>query len=71
MGIINFGIFQVSLIQYLLKDYEVRTVANAEFISSTGKQTHLPVVKIGAFVASELEPVINLVSTFLDFSDLD
>lgn len=35
--------------------------ANAEFMSPGGHMTKLPVLQCGAFVVSELEPIIHLV----------
>lgn len=42
------------------RDFVVRSCANAEFMAPSGKRTKLPVVQIGAFVAAEFEPIINL-----------
>jgi metaxin len=42
------------------KDFNVKSCANAEFMAPSGKRTKLPVVKIGAFVVAEFEPIINL-----------
>lgn len=43
------------------RPFSVKSCANAEFIGPTGKRTRLPVVQIGAFLACEFEPIINLV----------
>lgn len=42
-------------------EYKVEACANAEFMSPGGHMTKLPVLQCGAFVVSELEPIINLV----------
>lgn len=41
--------------------YDVESCANAEYMSPGGHMTKLPVLQCGAFVVSELEPIINLV----------
>lgn len=41
--------------------YTVEACANAEYMSPGGHMTKLPVLQCGAFVVSELEPIINLV----------
>lgn len=41
--------------------YTVEPCANAEYMSPGGHMTKLPVLQCGAFVVSELEPIINLV----------
>lgn len=46
-------------LKMLDRDFSVRSCANAEFMQS-GRRTKLPVVQIGAFLASEFEPIINL-----------
>jgi len=43
--------------------FNVRSTANAEFISPGGRMTKLPVVKAGAFVIAEFEPIVNFVET--------
>lgn len=41
--------------------YTVEACANAEYMSPGGHMTKLPILQCGAFVVSELEPIINLV----------
>lgn len=41
--------------------YTVEPCPNAEYMSPGGHMTKLPVLQCGAFVVSELEPIINLV----------
>lgn len=40
---------------------EVRSCANAEFMSPGGRMTKLPVLQAGAFVFAEFEPIVNFV----------
>ncbi|CAO1414149.1 unnamed protein product [Diamesa serratosioi] len=47
-------------LKMLDRPFTVKSCANAEFIGPTGKRTRLPVVQIGAFLACEFEPIINL-----------
>lgn len=42
------------------RDFTVKSCSNAEFMAPSGKRTKLPVVQIGAFLAAEFEPIINL-----------
>jgi metaxin len=42
------------------RQYEVKSCSNAEFIAPSGRKTKVPVCKIGHFVVSEFEPIINL-----------
>lgn len=42
-------------------EYTVEPCANAEHMSPGGHLTKLPVLQCGAFVVSELEPIIHLV----------
>lgn len=55
--------------------YTVEPRANAEYMSPGGHMTKLPVLQCGAFVVSELEPIINLVekkgSPLTDTMDAD
>lgn len=44
----------------LNREFLVKSCANAEFMAPSGKRTKLPVVQIGAFLAAEFEPIINL-----------
>uniref|UniRef100_A0A1A9VKX6 Metaxin-2 n=1 Tax=Glossina austeni TaxID=7395 RepID=A0A1A9VKX6_GLOAU len=41
--------------------YDIRTCANAEFMSPGGRMTKLPVLKAGAFILAEFEPIVNFV----------
>lgn len=41
--------------------YTIESHANAEYMSPGGHMTKLPILQCGAFVVSELEPIINLV----------
>ncbi|KAM7357669.1 metaxin-2 [Cochliomyia hominivorax] len=41
--------------------FEVRSCANAEFMSPGGRMTKLPVLVAGAFVFAEFEPIVNFV----------
>lgn len=41
--------------------YTIEACANAEHMSPGGHMTKLPILQCGAFVVSELEPIINLV----------
>lgn len=41
--------------------YKIEACANAEYMSPGGHMTRLPILQCGAFVVSELEPIINLV----------
>ncbi|XP_073842666.1 metaxin-2 isoform X1 [Musca autumnalis] len=41
--------------------FEVRSCANAEFMSPGGRMTKLPVLQVGAFVFAEFEPIVNFV----------
>lgn len=41
--------------------YTVEACPNAEYMSPGGHMTKLPILQCGAFVVSELEPIINLV----------
>lgn len=47
-------------LKMLNRDFSVKSTANAEFMAPSGKRTKLPVVQIGAFIAAEFEPIINL-----------
>lgn len=47
-------------LKMLDRDFQVKSCANAEFMAPSGKRTKLPVVQIGAFLAAEFEPIINL-----------
>jgi len=47
-------------LKMLGRDYDIKCCANAEFMAPSGKRTKLPVVQIGAFLAAEFEPIINL-----------
>lgn len=47
-------------LKMLDREFVVRSCANAEFMAPSGKRTKLPVVQIGAFLAAEFEPIINL-----------
>lgn len=49
------------LFQMCKLPYTVEACANAEYMSPGGHMTKLPVLQCGAFVVSELEPIINLV----------
>uniref|UniRef100_A0A1I8PVL4 Metaxin-2 n=1 Tax=Stomoxys calcitrans TaxID=35570 RepID=A0A1I8PVL4_STOCA len=40
---------------------DVRSCANAEFMSPGGRMTKLPVLQAGAFVFAEFEPIVNFV----------
>lgn len=40
---------------------EVRSCANAEFMSPGGRMTKLPFLRAGAFIISEFEPIVNFV----------
>lgn len=51
----------MSLIQMCNLPYTIEPCANAEHMSPGGHMTKLPVLQCGAFVVSELEPIINLV----------
>lgn len=42
-------------------EYQIEPCANAEFMSPGGQMTKLPVLQCGAFVVSELEPIVQLV----------
>lgn len=46
-------------LKMLDREFMVRSCANAEFMFP-GRRSKLPVVQIGAFIASEFEPIINL-----------
>ncbi|TMW48309.1 hypothetical protein DOY81_006618 [Sarcophaga bullata] len=41
--------------------FEVRSCANAEFMAPVGRMTKLPVLRAGAFVIAEFEPIVNFV----------
>lgn len=41
--------------------FNVKSSANAEFMSPGGRMTKLPFVHVGAFVVAEFEPIVNLV----------
>uniref|UniRef100_A0A1B0A6A2 Metaxin-2 n=1 Tax=Glossina pallidipes TaxID=7398 RepID=A0A1B0A6A2_GLOPL len=41
--------------------YDIRACANAEFMSPGGRMTKLPVLKAGAFILAEFEPIVNFV----------
>lgn len=41
--------------------YTIEACANAEHMSPGGHMTKLPILQCGAFVVSELDPIINLV----------
>lgn len=41
--------------------FDVRSCANAEFMSPGGRMTKLPVLQAGAFVLAEFEPIVNFV----------
>lgn len=41
--------------------FDVKFVTNAEYMSSVGRTTRLPFLRVGAFFASEFEPIVNLV----------
>lgn len=43
--------------------YSVKTYPNAEFMSPGGRFTKLPFIQVGAFVAAEFEPIVNLVES--------
>ena len=43
--------------------YDVKCVPNAEFMSRGGRYTKLPILRVGTFVESEFEPIINLVES--------
>jgi metaxin len=45
------------------KPFTVRMCANAEFMSTGGHQTKLPVLKYGCFVAAEFDNIVNLLET--------
>lgn len=47
-------------LKMLDREFVVRSCSNAEFMAPSGKRTKLPVVQIGAFLAAEFEPIINL-----------
>lgn len=49
-----------SYLKMLGRDFQVSSCSNAEFMAPSGKRTKLPVVQIGAFLAAEFEPIINL-----------
>jgi metaxin len=42
------------------RPFTVKMCANAEFMSSGGHQTKLPVLKYGCFIAAEFDPIVNL-----------
>ncbi|CAG9805208.1 unnamed protein product [Chironomus riparius] len=46
-------------LKMLGRDFVVKSCTNAEFMAP-GKRTKLPVVQIGAFLAAEFDPIINL-----------
>lgn len=56
-------------------EYKVEPCANAEHMSPGGHMTKLPVLQCGAFVVSEMEPIIHLVEkkgvTLTHFLDAD
>lgn len=56
-------------------EFTVEPCANAEHMSPGGHMTKLPVLQCGAFVVSELEPIIHLVEkkgvTLTHFLDAD
>ncbi|GAB0088726.1 metaxin-2 [Sergentomyia squamirostris] len=41
--------------------FDVKFATNAEYMSSGGRMTRLPFLRVGAFFASEFEPIVNLV----------
>uniref|UniRef100_A0A6B2EB33 Putative mitochondrial outer membrane protein n=1 Tax=Phlebotomus kandelakii TaxID=1109342 RepID=A0A6B2EB33_9DIPT len=41
--------------------FDVKFTTNAEYMSSGGRTTKLPFLRVGAFFASEFEPIVNLV----------
>ncbi|XP_055695429.1 metaxin-2-like [Lutzomyia longipalpis] len=41
--------------------FDVKFATNAEYMSSGGRTTKLPFLRVGAFFASEFEPIVNLV----------
>lgn len=41
--------------------FNVKSSANAEFMSPGGRMTKLPFIKVGAFIVAEFEPIVNFV----------
>lgn len=54
-------LIRVHSFQMCRLSYTIESHANAEYMSPGGHMTKLPILQCGAFVVSELEPIINLV----------
>lgn len=44
-------------------DFEIKTRANAEFMSPGGRITKLPFIQAGSFVVSEFEHIVSFVES--------
>lgn len=52
-----------TLLAMLGLEYTTKTYANAEFMSPGGHRTKLPILRLGAFVVSEFEPIASFIET--------